>query len=187
MSHIRLRTPIPGPRSLAIQERRQRAVTKGLGLAHPVAVRRAHGALVEDEDGNVLIDLIGGIGVLAVGHTPVAVVEAVRRQAGDLLHMCSLIANYEPYVALCEELIRVTPGDFPKKALLANGGAEAVENAVKIARSFTGRPGVIVFEGAYHGRTSLTMAMTSKSSYYKKGFGPLPADVYRLPLPDTYR
>src|SRR5688572_23949646 len=148
MGHIQLRTPIPGPKSVALLERRAAAVSRSLAQANPIAVRRAHGALVEDVDGNVLVDLAGGIGVLAVGHTPDAVVEALREQAGDLIHMCAIVANYEPYVELAEELNRITPGTFAKKTLLANGGAEAVENAVKLSRAFTGRAGVMVFEGA---------------------------------------
>lgn len=187
MTHIQLRTPIPGPRSLALLERRAAAVSRALAQANPIAVRRAHGALVEDVDGNVLVDLAGGIGVLAVGHTPDAVVEAVRAQAGDLIHMCAIVANYEPYVELAEELNRIAPGTFAKKTLLANGGAEAVENAVKLSRAFTGRAGVMVFEGAYHGRTNLTMAMTSKYALFKKGFGPFAPEVYRLPAPNLYR
>jgi 4-aminobutyrate aminotransferase/(S)-3-amino-2-methylpropionate transaminase len=187
MRHIRLHTPIPGPRSLALQQRRAAAVSRALAQSCPIAVRRAHGALVEDVDGNVLIDFAGGIGVLAIGHTAQSVVEAVRAQAGDLMHMCPMVANYEAYVELAEELNRLTPGTFAKKTLLASGGAEAVENAVKLSRSFTGRAGVIVFEGAYHGRTNLTMAMTSKYALFKKGFGPFAPEVYRLPAPHPYR
>ncbi|HUG53789.1 MAG TPA: aminotransferase class III-fold pyridoxal phosphate-dependent enzyme, partial [Vicinamibacteria bacterium] len=187
MTHIRLQTSVPGPRSLALQERRAAAVSRALAQSSPIAVRRAHGALVEDLDGNVLIDLAGGIGALAVGHTAPAVVEAVRAQAGELIHMCAIVANYEPYVELAEELNALTPGSFAKKTLLASGGAEAVENAVKLSRSFTGRPAIIVFEGAYHGRTNLTMAMTSKYALFKKGFGPFAPEVYRLPAPNPYR
>lgn len=187
MSYIQLKTPIPGPKSQELQARRAAAVTGALAQANPVAVKKAHGSLVEDVDGNTFIDLAGGIGVLAVGHTPQSVVETIKAQADELIHMCSIVANYEPYVAVCEALNRLTPGDFPKKTLLANGGAEAVENAVKFARRYTGRSGIIVFEGAYHGRTNLTMAMTSKWSLFKKGFGPFAPEVYRLPLPNIYR
>ncbi|MDW8426013.1 MAG: aminotransferase class III-fold pyridoxal phosphate-dependent enzyme [Meiothermus sp.] len=187
MPYIQLKTPIPGPKSQELQSRRAAAVTAALAQANPIAVRKAHGSLVEDVDGNTFIDLAGGIGVLAVGHTPAGVVEALKAQADELLHMCSIVANYEPYVAVCEALNRLTPGDFPKKTLLANGGAEAVENAVKFARRYTGRPGIIVFEGAYHGRTNLTMAMTSKWGLFKKGFGPFAPEVYRLPVPNLYR
>ncbi len=187
MPYIQLKTPIPGPQSQALQARRAAAVSGALAQANPIAVRKAHGSLVEDVDGNVFIDLAGGIGALGVGHTPQSVVEAIKAQADTLVHMCSIVANYEPYVALCEALNRLTPGDFPKKTLLANGGAEAVENAVKFARRYTGRPGIIVFEGAYHGRTNLTMAMTSKWGLFKKGFGPFAPEVYRLPVPNLYR
>jgi 4-aminobutyrate aminotransferase/(S)-3-amino-2-methylpropionate transaminase len=187
MAHIRLDTAVPGPRSLALHARRTAAVSAGLAQAHAIAVRRAHGALVADLDGNVLVDLAGGIGALAVGHTPASVVEAIRAQAGELLHVCSIVAGHESYVELAEALNRVTPGTFPKKTLLANGGAEAVENAVKLARAFTGRAAVMVFEGAYHGRTNLTMAMTSKYALFKKGFGPFAPEVYRIAAPDAYR
>jgi 4-aminobutyrate aminotransferase / (S)-3-amino-2-methylpropionate transaminase / 5-aminovalerate transaminase len=187
MPHIKLNTPIPGPQSKTLQERRVKAVSGALGQANPIAVKRAHGSLVEDVDGNTLIDLAGGIGVLGVGHTPKEVVNAVKAQADDLLHMCSIVANYEPYVELCEVLNALTPGDFAKKTLLSNGGAEAVENAVKYARRFTGRQGIMVFEGAYHGRSNLTMSMTSKYNLFKKGFGPFAPEIYRLPMPNLYR
>lgn len=187
MGYIRLRTPIPGPKSQELLERRAKAVTRALAQANPIAVARAHGALVEDVDGNALIDLAGGIGALAVGHTPAAVVEALKSQAERLIHICAIVANYEPYVALAEELNCLYPGPDPAKTLLANGGAEAVENAVKLARAYTGRAGIMVFEGAYHGRTNLTMAMTSKYALFKKGFGPFAPEVYRLPVPNLYR
>jgi len=187
MSHIQLHTPIPGPKSLELNARRRAAVSSALGQAVPIAVKRAHGALVEDVDGNTHIDLAGGIGVLAVGHTPGSVVEAIQKQAAELIHMCSIVGNYEPYVELAELLNRLTPGDFPKKTLLANGGSEAVENAVKIARAYTKRAGIIVFEGAYHGRTNLTMAMTSKYGLFKKGFGPFAPEIYRIAVPNLYR
>lgn len=187
MGYIQLKTAVPGPRSLALMERRAQAVTRALAQANPIAVAKAHGALVEDVDGNILIDLAGGIGALGVGHTPKTVVEAIKAQAENLIHMCAIVANYEPYVALSEALNALYPGPGPAKTLLANGGAEAVENAVKLARAYTGRPGVMVFEGAYHGRTNLTMAMTSKYALFKKGFGPFAPEVYRLPVPNLYR
>jgi 4-aminobutyrate aminotransferase/(S)-3-amino-2-methylpropionate transaminase len=124
---------------------------------------------------------------LAVGHTPPQVIEAIKAQAEQYLHVCPIVANYEPYVAVCEQLNAITPGDFPKKTLLANGGAEAVENAVKLSRAYTKRAAIIAFEGAYHGRTNLTMALTSKYSLFKKGFGPFAPEIYRLPLPNLYR
>jgi 4-aminobutyrate aminotransferase/(S)-3-amino-2-methylpropionate transaminase len=187
MGHINLVTSVPGPQSKALNARRAAAVTGGLAMANGIAVTHAEGSLVHDADGNTFIDLAGGIGVLAVGHRPESVTKALHAQVDKLLHMCSIVANYEPYVAVCEALNRLTPGDFPKKTLLSNGGAEAVENAVKLARKHTGRAGVIVFEGAYHGRSNLTMAMTSKWGLFKKGFGPFAPEVYRLPLPNLYR
>jgi 4-aminobutyrate aminotransferase/(S)-3-amino-2-methylpropionate transaminase len=187
MPHIHLQTEIPGPQSVALQKRRAAAVSSALAQANPVAVRTARGSLVTDVDGNTFIDLAGGIGMMAVGHNHPAVVEAVRAQAAELLHPCALVTNFEAYPALAERLNALTPGDFPKKTLLANGGAEAVENAVKLARAYTGRAGVIVFEGAYHGRSNLTMSMTSKYSLFKKGFGPFAGEVYRLPFPNPYR
>ncbi|MDX2007301.1 MAG: aminotransferase class III-fold pyridoxal phosphate-dependent enzyme [Meiothermus sp.] len=187
MPYIQLKTAIPGPVSQALQARRAAAVTAALGQAAPIAARKAHGSLVEDVDGNTFIDLAGGIGVLAVGHTPQTVVDAIKSQADDLIHICSIVTNHESYVEVCEMLNRLTPGTFPKKSFLASGGAESVENAVKFARRFTGRDGIIVFEGAYHGRSNLTMAMTSKYSLFKKGFGPFAPEVYRLPMPNLYR
>ncbi|UBV44653.1 4-aminobutyrate--2-oxoglutarate transaminase (plasmid) [Deinococcus taeanensis] len=187
MTHINLRTAVPGPRSVALQQRRAAAVSRALAQANGVAVQSAQGSLVTDVDGNTFIDLAGGIGMMAVGHNHPRVVAAVQAQAAELIHPCALVTNFEAYPALAERLNALTPGDFPKKTLLANGGAEAVENAVKLARAFTGRAGVIVFEGAYHGRTNLTMSMTSKYSLFKKGFGPFAGEVYRLPYPNPYR
>ncbi len=187
MTAIRRVTEIPGPNSRALLERRARAVPRGLGRSTDVVIDRAEGALVHDVDGNTLIDLAGGIGMLATGHCPPAVVGALHAQADRLLHACALVATYEPYVALCELLNEVTPGDFEKKTLLANSGAEAVENAVKVARAFTGRPGVLCFEGGYHGRTLLTLSLTSKYGLFKKGFGPFAPEIYRIAAPEPYR
>ena len=147
----------------------------------------AHGALVTDVDGNTLIDMAGGIGMLNVGHTPEAVVEAIRDQAGKLIHSCALVTTYEPYVELCEMLNEAAPGDFPKKTLLANTGSEAVENAVNLARAWSGRQAVICFDGAYHGRSQLAMSLTSKYALFKKGFGPFSSEVYRVATPNLYR
>ena len=187
MPYINIHTPIPGPKSREVLARRAAAVTQGVARATDVVVVSGKGALVTDADGNTLIDMAGGIGMLGVGHCPPTVVEAIQRQAAELLHTCSIVATYETYVELAEMLNAAAPGDFAKKTLLANSGSEAVENAVKIARAFTGRPGVIVFEGAYHGRTNLTLAMTSKYGLFKKGFGPYAPEVYRLPIPNLYR
>jgi len=187
MSYIRLNTEIPGPKAKEILARRVAAVPSGLGRATSVVVERADGALVFDVDGNALIDLAGGIGMLAVGHSPQPVVDAIQKQADKFVHPCALVATYEPYVELAELLNEVTPGDFPKKTLLANSGAEAVENSVKLARKYTGRPTVVCFEGGYHGRTLLTLSLTSKYGLFKSGFGPFAPEIVRLPIPDVYR
>jgi 4-aminobutyrate aminotransferase/(S)-3-amino-2-methylpropionate transaminase len=184
---IRRVTEIPGPQSRAILERRAGAVARGLARSTDVVVARAEGALIHDVDGNTLIDLAGGIGMTAAGHCPPEVVAAIGAAAERLLHPCALVATYEPYVALCELLNEVVPGDFPKKTLLANSGAEAVENAIKIARAYTRRAGVLCFEGAYHGRTLLTLSLTSKYGLFKAGFGPFAPEIYRIPAPDVYR
>jgi 4-aminobutyrate aminotransferase/(S)-3-amino-2-methylpropionate transaminase len=186
-SGISLVTEIPGPGSRAIVARREAATPSGASKLTQIAVASAHGALVTDVDGNRFIDLAGGIGMLAVGHTPPAVVSALQEQAASLVHMSAIVATYEPYVAVAERLNAITPGDFPKKTVLMNSGAEAVETAVNICRSATGRQGVVVFEGGYHGRTNLTLAMTSKFGLFKKGFGPFAPEVYRFPFPNTYR
>lgn len=187
MASIQLQTEIPGPKSRELLARRAAAVSAGLAKSTEIVIDHAHGALVHDVDGNTLIDLAGGIGMLAVGHSPASVVQAMQAQAEKYIHICSLVATYEPYVRLCELLNEITPGDFPKKTLLANSGSEAVENAIKIARYYTGRPAVITFEGAYHGRTLLTLSLTSKYGLFKKGFGPYAPEIYRLPAPNLYR
>lgn len=187
MTTINLITEIPGPKSLDIIRRREAASARGLAKLTQVSIAKAQGAAVTDADGNTLLDFAGGIGVLAVGHCPPPVVSAVQQQAAELIHMCAIVATYEPMVAVCELLNRITPGNDSKKTMLLNSGAEAVESAVKIARAYTGRPAIIVFEGAYHGRTNLTMAMTSKYALFKKGFGPFAPEVYRIPFPNVYR
>jgi 4-aminobutyrate aminotransferase/(S)-3-amino-2-methylpropionate transaminase len=187
MTYIELKTEIPGPKARAILQRRAASVTNSLAKATDVVVASAQGALVHDVDGNTLIDLAGGIGALAVGHCPPTVVSAMQSQAEKLLHFCAIVGTYEPYVELCELLNEITPGDFPKKSLLANTGTESVENAIKLARAYTGRAGVICFEGAYHGRTMLAMTLTSKYSLFKKKFGPFAPEIYRLPAPYLFR
>jgi len=174
-------TAIPGPKSLALHERRNAVVSAGVSSALPVYIERAHGAVLVDVDGNAFIDLGAGIGVTTVGHTIDTVVEAAREQLGDVLHTLFTITPYEEYVRVCELLAEHTPGTHAKKSVLVNSGAEAVENGVKIARKFTGRNGIAVLEHAYHGRTNLTMAMNFKASPYSTGFGPFAGDVYRAP------
>lgn len=184
---IQVKTEIPGPKAREILARREAAVVRGLGRSTPVVAASANGALVTDVDGNVFIDFAGGIGALAAGHTPENVVDAIKLQADELLHLCAIVGTTESYVQLCELLNSLMPGDFPKKSILSNVGAEAVENAIRCARAYTGRPAVICFEGAYHGRTLLTMTLTSKYDLFKKGFGPFASDVYRLGFPYQYR
>ncbi len=187
MSYIRMETEMPGPLAKAALARRAESMPAGLGRATDVVVERAEGALVHDVDGNTLIDLAGGIGMMAVGHSPRAVVDAVHAQASRFIHSCSLVTTYEPYMALAELLNEVTPGTFRKKTLLASSGGESVEEAVKLARKFTGRPAIVCFEGAYHGRTMLTLSLTSKYGLFKSGFGPFASDIVRLPFPNVYR
>jgi 4-aminobutyrate aminotransferase/(S)-3-amino-2-methylpropionate transaminase len=187
MSYIRINTEIPGPKAKQLLARRAAAMPSGLGRATDVVVERAEGALVFDVDGNTLIDLAGGIGMLAVGHSPAPVVQAIQKQAEKFIHPCALVTTYEPYVALAELLNEITPGTFGKKTLLANSGAEAVENSVKLARKYTGRSTVICFEGAYHGRTLLTLSLTSKYGLFKSGFGPFAPEIVRLPIPNVFR
>jgi 4-aminobutyrate aminotransferase/(S)-3-amino-2-methylpropionate transaminase len=185
--YIRIERPIPGPRAEAMLARRAAAAPSGLGRATEVVVERASDALLFDVDGNTLIDFAGGIGMLAVGHSPKPVVDAIAAQAGKFVHVCALVATYEPYVQLAELMNEITPGSFAKKTILANSGAESVENAVKLARKFTGRPAVICFEGGYHGRTLLTLSLTSKYGLFKSGFGPFAPEIVRLPIPHLYR
>ncbi|PJJ72695.1 4-aminobutyrate aminotransferase/(S)-3-amino-2-methylpropionate transaminase [Diaminobutyricimonas aerilata] len=174
-------TAIPGPRSQELQRRRLEVVSDGVSSALPVFIERAHGAIVEDVDGNRFIDLGAGIGVTTIGHTVESVVAAATAQLQKVTHTLFTITPYEEYVRVAELLAQHTPGDFAKKTVLVNSGAEAVENAVKIARKHTRRPGVAVLEHAYHGRTNLTMAMNFKASPYSTGFGPFAGDVYRAP------
>ena len=187
MATIQLRTAIPGPKSRALAERRSSAVPRGLSASTPVYVAKAQDAWLEDVDGNRFIDFGGGIGCMNVGHRREAVVSAVREQLDQFLHTCMQVTPYELYVRMAERMNQVTPGKFPKKTLLVNSGAEAVENAVKIARAHTGRSGIIAFEDAFHGRTMMTLALTSKTHPYKAGFAPFPADVYRIPYAHCYR
>jgi len=185
--YIRLVTEVPGPRSRAVQFRKDRYVAKPLSPLAPFYAARAEGCVVEDLDGNRFLDFSGGWGVMNVGHNHPKVVAAVRNQAEFFLHTDFTAVPYEPYVELAARLAELAPGPSPKKCALFNSGAEAVENAVKIARAATGRKAVLVFDNAFHGRTLLTMTMTHKAIPYKAGFGPYAPDVYRLPYPYPYR
>lgn len=184
---ISLKTAIPGPNSIAIINRRKNAMPAGLAKSTEVAIAHAEGGVVTDVDGNVLLDFAGGIGMMNIGHSNKQVVDAMKTQLDKYTHICSLVATPEPYVELAEFLNALTPGNFPKKTLLANSGSEAVENAVNIARYYTKRSAVICFEGGYHGRTLLTLSLTSKYALFKKGFGPYVSDIIRLPAPNMYR
>jgi len=187
MSTIQLRTQIPGPKSRALSTRRDAAVPRGLSHATPVYVAHAQDAWLEDVDGNRFIDFAGGIGCLNTGHRNQTVITAIESQLQSFLHTCGQVTPYETYVRVAERLNQITPGKFSKKTLLVNTGAEAVENAVKIARAYTKRPGVIAFEDAFHGRSIMTLALTSKTHPYKAGFAPFPSDVYRIPYAYCYR
>ncbi len=184
---IRLVTSIPGPRSAELLKRRADNVPRALGTAVPVFIRRAEGAILEDIDGNRLLDFTGGIGCQNAGHRPLEVVEAIEKQAQEFLHTCFMVTPYEGYVDIAEWLNTHTPGAFAKKTLLVNSGAEAVENAVKVARHYTKRQAIIAFEDAFHGRTQLALSLTGKSHPYKAGFGPFAPEVYRLPYAYCYR
>src|SRR5215470_925059 len=187
MRTIQLRTEIPGPKSRALGVRRGAAVPRGLSHATPLYVARAQDAWVEDVDGNRFIDFAGGIGCINTGHRNPAILGAIESQLQNFLHTCSQVTPYENYIRLAERLNEITPGNFPKKTILLNTGAEAVENAIKVARAYTGRPGVIAFEDAFHGRTMMALALTSKTHPYKAGFAPFPPDVYRIPYAYCYR
>jgi 4-aminobutyrate aminotransferase / (S)-3-amino-2-methylpropionate transaminase / 5-aminovalerate transaminase len=187
MATIQLKTQIPGPKSKALSERRSQAVPRGLSHATPIYVAKTEGAILEDVDGNRYIDLAGGIGCLNTGHRAPGVLTAIERQLDKFLHTCVQVTPYESYIRLAERLNQITPGNFPKKTLFVNSGAEAVENAVKIARAATGRPGIIAFEDAFHGRTMMALSLTSKTHPYKAGFQPFPGEVYRIPYAYCYR
>jgi 4-aminobutyrate aminotransferase / (S)-3-amino-2-methylpropionate transaminase / 5-aminovalerate transaminase len=183
----RLVTAIPGPRSKALLARRRDAVARGVSVMLPVFITHGGGGVLVDVDGNSLIDFGAGIAVVNVGNAAPTVVEAVRRQVGEFTHTCFMVTPYEGYVAVCEELNRLTPGDHEKRSALFNSGAEAVENAVKIARSYTRRTAVVALDHGYHGRTNLAMALTAKNMPYKQGFGPFAPEVYRVPTSYPFR
>ncbi len=184
---IEVRTEIPGPRSREIIERKQRVVADPLGIYLPIVVAEGNGAIVTDVDGNRFVDFTGGVGCLAVGHSHPRVVAAVQEQAARFLHTDFTIVPYEIYVEYAERLTALAPFSGPVKAAFFNAGTEAVENAVKFARGYTRRPAVIAFEGGFHGRTLLSLTLTSKTHPYKAGLGPFAPEVYRVPFPDEYR
>ena len=179
-------TAIPGPKSQAIIARRNDAVSAGLGMAIPAIIERGEGAILQDVDGNRIIDLGAGIGVVNVGNAAPRVVERVIEAVQAFTHTNFTTAPYLGYIEVCEALNRITPGTHKKKSILQNSGAEAVENAIKIARNATKRPAIIVFEHAYHGRTNLTMALTAKNVPYKEGYGPFANEIYRMPMPYSF-
>ncbi|MDJ0343312.1 4-aminobutyrate--2-oxoglutarate transaminase [Streptomyces sp. H10-C2] len=183
----RLVTSIPGPKSQELMARKVAAVPSGVGVTLPVFVTRAGGGVLEDVDGNSLIDFGSGIAVTSVGNSAEAVVRRATAQLADFTHTCFMVTPYEGYVEVAEQLNELTPGDHEKRTALFNSGAEAVENAVKIARAYTKRTAVVVFDHGYHGRTNLTMALTAKNMPYKEGFGPFAPEVYRVPLAYGYR
>jgi 4-aminobutyrate aminotransferase / (S)-3-amino-2-methylpropionate transaminase / 5-aminovalerate transaminase len=187
MATIQIRGEIPGPRSRALMARREAAIPRGPSNATPIFAASAEGAVIEDVDGNRYLDFAGGIGCLNVGHRSPRVVAAIREQLEKYLHLCFAVTPYEGYVAVAEKLNSLTPGKFAKKTMLVNSGAEAIENAIKIARAYTKRPAVICFEDAFHGRTLLAMSLTSKTHPYKAGFEPFASDVYRIPFAYPYR
>jgi 4-aminobutyrate aminotransferase/(S)-3-amino-2-methylpropionate transaminase len=178
---------LPGTKSAELLELRNQYVPKGVFQIAPIFIKKGKGAIVEDVDGNEYIDFCAGISTLSLGHCNDEVIAAIREQAGKHLHTCFHVLMYEPYVRLAKKLTEITPGSFPKQVLLANSGAEAVENAVKIARRYTGRRGIIAFEHAFHGRTALAMGLTSQVKYYKYGFGPFDPNIQRFPYAYSYR
>ena len=179
--------PFPGPKSAALDARRSAVVAKGVASGVPVYAADADGGIIKDVDGNSFIDLGSGIAVTSVGASDPAVVRAVQEQVEHFTHTCFMVTPYEGYIAVAEQLAELTPGDFDKRTVLFNSGAEAVENAVKVARLATGRNAVVAFDHAYHGRTNLTMALTAKSMPYKTNFGPFAPEVYRMPMSYPYR
>jgi 4-aminobutyrate aminotransferase / (S)-3-amino-2-methylpropionate transaminase / 5-aminovalerate transaminase len=182
-----LKTAVPGPKSAALHQRREGAVSAGVSVGLPAYIERAQGSILVDVDGNQLIDLGSGIAVCSVGHAHPKVAKAIAKQAEAFNHTCFMVTPYEGYVAVAEALSELTPGDHEKRTALFNSGAEAVENAVKVARLATGRQAIVVFDNAYHGRTNLTMALTAKNMPYKDRFGPFAPEIYRVPMSYPYR
>lgn len=182
-----LTTAIPGPKSQELQQRKLASVSTGVSTGLPIYVEAGAGGILRDVDGNQLIDFGSGIAVTTVGNGNQRVIDAVSKQIADFTHTCFMVTPYEEYVQVCEELDKRTPGDHEKRSALFNSGAEAVENAVKVARHFTGKDGIVAFDHAYHGRTNLTLAMTAKNMPYKHKFGPFASELYRVPMAYPYR
>ena len=180
-------TQIPGPKSQELINQRNEYVPAGVYLVQPVTIAKSHGAVVEDVDGNTLLDFTSGIGVTSLGHCTEEIVATISEQAGKLIHSCIHVANYKPYIDLAKKLCDITPGDFKKRALMLNSGSEAVENAIKIVRQSTGRPNILSFENSFHGRTYMAMTLTGKWDPYKVGLGPFVPGVYFTPFPYAYR
>jgi 4-aminobutyrate aminotransferase/(S)-3-amino-2-methylpropionate transaminase len=187
MNQINIKTQIPGPKSQQLMEQRHKHVARGPFHVTPIFVKRAKGSFVEDVDGNVFLDFSSGFGVVNTGHCADAVVNAIKAQAEQFIHTSFNILPYEGYIKVCEQLNQHTPGHFEKKSILLNSGAEAVENAIKIARAYTGKQAVICFNHAYHGRTYMAMTLTAKNKPYKNGFGPFLSEVHCAPMPYEYR
>jgi 4-aminobutyrate aminotransferase / (S)-3-amino-2-methylpropionate transaminase / 5-aminovalerate transaminase len=187
MRSISVRAAIPGPRSLEILERKRQVVAEPLSIAFPIVVAEASGALVTDVDGNVFLDFTGGVGCLNAGHAAPRVVDAVQEQAARFHHTDFTVLPYEPYIELAERLVRIAPLSGDVRVALFNSGAEAIENAIKIAKCATGRSAVIAFDGGFHGRTLMALSLTSKTHPYKAGMGPFAPEVYRVPFADPYR
>lgn len=185
--NVCIKGPIPGPNSRRLGELRDKNVPRGVSSLSAAYVAKARGALIEDVDGNVFIDFAGGIGTINAGHCPPEVVEAIKNQVDGFLHTCFQVLPYEPYVRVAEQLNRLVPGNFPKKTLLLNSGVEAVENAVKIARRYSKKPGIISLDCSFHGRTYLGMSLTGKVRPYRYQFGPFVAETYKIPSPYCYR
>src|ERR687897_2357208 len=184
---IELRTAVPGPRSKAILERKDKVIAEPLSIYLPVVIEEGRGVTLTDVDGNTFIDFTGGVGCLNVGHSHPRLVEAAQEQLARFSHTDFTVVPYELYVTLAERLCELAPISGPRKAAFFNAGTEAVENAIKFARSFTGRPAVIAFEGGFHDRTLLSLSMTSKTHPYKAGLGPFAPEVYRVQFPNEYR
>ena len=187
MGSIKIKTKIPGPKSLALMNRKKASVSHGVDIAIPIFASSAKNALIKDVDGNVFIDFYGGVGATNSGHSNPVIVNAITKQAEKFVHTCFFEVPYEPHIEVCEKLNKITPGNFKKKSALFNSGAEAVENAVKIARKFTGRQAVVSFEEGFHGRTLMTLSLTGKVKPYKFGFGPFAPETYKLHYPYIYR